>query len=405
LVDNQRRTLLRTLGITGTVGLSGCSQRLSEGTEDDPEVSTSPEQTPASEKTTETNQTDTTEKEPEPEIPESYRADRRRVADSNSEPENIGNYTTEQNWDNVVTNSEEITQKQQEWIDQEAYSPLVDQILNGEDIESNGRSFPNHNYEEKDPGFLDQEAVQNEDDFETLIRWYLPAIMEHDRENYGNAPSSRYQRFGVTMEKLINQHHPEAEAQATGVNSLPGHGIFGVQDENNEEFFLVDTTSSPQYDGAVGRIGDFNTSGFDPSRDMNRQNLWDPFHEFEPGPIDILGYDSKSRSGMVGLINFVEKKGSNRQVNYDKLFMTDEWMNEAYEVLRNGGSIDPIVEPIEEIIYNNIQAEEPENLCIYGTLDDTRIAVSSGDEIYEKVMKQPEPQNIENIERLLETAA
>lgn len=52
MVDNQRRKLLRTLGITATVGLSGCSQLLSEDTENDPEVSTSPEQTPEPDQST-----------------------------------------------------------------------------------------------------------------------------------------------------------------------------------------------------------------------------------------------------------------------------------------------------------------------------------------------------------------
>lgn len=412
MVDNQRRTLLRTLGITATVGLSGCSQLLSEDTENDPEVSTSPEQTPEPEKTTTENNTETTEKEPEPEpeIPESYRADRKRIRSKNAEPENIGNYTTERNWDNLTTNTQKLRETQETALEQEAYTPLVEKIMSGEDIDSNGRGFPNYSYEgeENDPGFFDQDAVKEEDNFETLIRWYLPTIMEHDRENYGNAPSGRNHRFAATLETLINDHHPEAEATSTSAQSLPAHGIFGVQDKNNEEFYLVDTTSSPQHEGAVGRIGDFNTSNFDPSSDINRQNLWDPFHEFQPGqPEADIPYSSIKNKSMNALSRFVYKGNEFTIEDSDpggNLFATDEWMDEAYEILRNGGSIQPITEPIEEIIYNQRTDGTDQTIGIYGSLDDTRIAASSGDEIYEKVMIDSQPQSIEDIENMLEAA-
>ncbi len=400
-----RRDLLKISGAALATGLAGCQtqNRDSNNNNTDTDKKTSTDKTTVDNELTEKNTTET-EETPEPDIPESYRADRKRKASGRAELRNIGNYNTERNWDNLITNTEEIDQMQQDWLNEETYGPLINQIMDGGELSEVTKVFPNWEGD-NDRGYFDQEAVQNEDDFETLIRWYLPAIMHYDGEKYGNAPSSRFMRFGATLEKLINQHHPEAEATATGVNSMPGHGIFGVQDTKNEEFYLVDTTSPAQYDGAVGRIGDFNTSGFDPSRELSRQNLWDPFHEFQTGEqkVDLL-YSSTKNSGMAGLVNFVDNRVSNNELNYDKNFITDEWMNEAYQVLRNGGSIQPITEPIEEMIYNNIKAEEPDFIGIYGTLDDTRIAVDSGDEIYQKVMYEPEPQNIDNIESMLETA-
>lgn len=387
MVDLQRRTLLQTLGITTALGLSGCTQLLDEETQNTPEQPETPESTETP--------TETATATPEPDIPESYRADRKRIASEGAEPRNIGNYNTERNWDNLTTNTTKINQMQNEWLNQEAYNPLIDQIMQGEDLSPGNKIFPN--WEGEDDGYFDQDTVKNEEDFETLIRWYLPLIRHHDRENYGNAPSSRSHRFGATMEKLINEHHPNAEAQATDVNSLPGHGIFGVQDQNNEEFYLVDTTpSSAQAENAVGKIGDFITS-----EGRNRSELWDPFHEFQPGEGDII-YSSKSRSGLEALIGFV---GTNKTgENFDQFFATDEWMNDAYNLLRNGGSIDSITEPLEEITYKAAQREDNSNIGIYGTLDDTRIAVDSGNEIYEKVMEQPEPQSIEDIETMLEAA-
>lgn len=392
-----RRNFIKATGAAALTGLAGCQTNNSD------KDTSKPEQTPEPEKTPEENNTETPEKTetPEPDIPESYRADRKRKANTDAEIEDIGNYTTEQEWDNLTTNTEEIQRMQQGWLNQATYTPLVNQIMSGEDFESRGKVYPN--WEDDDRGFFDQDAVKEEDDFESIVRWYLPAIIDHDDENYGNAPSSRSDRFGATMEKLINEHHPTAEAEATYVNSMPAHGIFGVQDTNNEKFYLIDTTSAAQYDGTVGRIGDFITSGFDPSQDINRQNLWDPYHEFQPGqPEADLPYSSTKTSGMAGIIGFALTNSTGE--NFDQMFITDEWMNEAYEVLRNGGTIQPITEPIEEMIYNNVKAEEPDNIGIYGSLDDTRIAVSSNEEIYESVMHEPEPQSIEDIESMLETA-
>jgi hypothetical protein len=80
-------------------------------------------------------------------------------------------------------------------------------------------------------------------------------------------------------------------------------------------------------------------------------------------------------------------------------------MDDAYNVLRNGGSIDPIVEPIEEVLYNAPELEENTNIGIYGTLDDTRITVTSDEEIYETVMyDETTTPGIEEIESMLGTA-
>jgi hypothetical protein len=322
-----------------------------------------------------------------------YRADRKRT-----ETGNIGNYNTERNWDNLNTNTEEIQEMQQDWLNQEMYTPLVNQVMSGENFEAGGRSFPNSNYEENDPGYFDQDAVQNEDDFETLIRWYLPAIIDHDDKNYGNAPSSRNHRFATTLETLLNEHHPNAEATSTFVTSLPAHGIFGVQNTKEEKFYLVDTTSPAQYDEAVGRIGDFITS-----EDGDRSELWDPFHSFEPGPAEFGTYEGKSEISMGALMIFAATNEMGD--NFDQFFITDEWMDEAYEALRNGGSIDPIVEPIEEVLYNAPELEENTKIGIYGSLDDTRIAVTSDEEIYETVMyDDTTTPGIDDIETLLETA-
>lgn len=47
---------------------------------------------------------------------------------------------------------------------------------------------------------------------------------------------------------------------------------------------------------------------------------------------------------------------------------------------------------------------EGEKVGIYGNLDDTRIAISSNEEIYDKVMKDSQPQGIGDIESMLEAA-
>lgn len=391
-----RRDILKISGAALATGLAGCSI-----TNKDRNRNTStPNSTDTSRTDTPTDNTDT--ETPEPEVPESFRADRKRINSENSEPENVGDYQTEQEWDDIITDIPELRETQERVLEEQAYGPLVDQVMSGEDFSSGGLIFPNYNFEgeENDIGFFDQDAVKNEDDFETLIRWYLPAIVHYDGENYGKAPSGRNDRFAATLETLINQHHPEAEAVSTSVKAFPRHGIFGVQDKNNEEFYMVDTTATPQFEQTVGRIGDFITS-----ENGDRSSLWDPFHEFEPGPTDYGTYEGKSSSAMTALANFVTKGGEFeiREERNGRIFITDEWMDDAYEVLRNGGSIEPIVEPIEEVIYKQRTQQKDQDIGIYGTLDDTRIAVTSDEEIYETVnYDETQTPGIEEIESMLE---
>ena len=343
---------------------------------------------------TDVNGNTTTRTEPIEGLESSFRADRKRKQEGN-----IGNYNTNRNWDNTVTDTERLTETQQRVLQEQAYTPLVEKILNGEDVESTGNLYPN--WEGEKDGFLDQDAVKNEDDFETLVRWYLPAVYDHDDDNYGTAPSSRNDRFAATMETLINEHHPEAEAVSTSVKSLPDHGIFGVQDTKNEEFYLVDTTAgSPQFDQAVAQIND----GFITSENGNRSELWEPFHDFKPGKPDFAVYEGTKSKAMIGLSNFVTK-GSRFEIGQEDakggIFMTDEWLDEAYGILRNGGSIDPITDPIEEAIYEHRTQTEANNVGIYGTLDDTRIAVTDNEKVYETVMynlnQAPGTEEIENM--------
>lgn len=324
----------------------------------------------------------------------SFRADQKRKQEGN-----IGNYNTDRNWDNIVTDTERLRETQQRVLQEQAYTPLVEKILNGEDVDTTGNIYPN--WEGEDRGFFDQDKVKNEDNFENIIQWYLPAIMDHDDDNYGQAPSSRNDRFAATLETLINEHHPEAEAVSTSVKSLPDHGIFGVQDTNNEEFYLVDTTIvSAQTEPAVGRIGEFITS-----EGYGRDDLWDPFHKFEPGKPSFAVYEGTKGKAMIGLSNFVTK-GSRFEIGQKDanggIFMTDEWLDEAYGILRNGGSIQPITDPIEEAIYEHRTQDEANNVGIYGTIDDTRIAVTDNQEIYETVNYDPDQAlGIKEIENML----
>lgn len=344
---------------------------------------------------TDVNGNTTTRSEPiDPEGTGSHRIDRKRKQDQDSEIQDIGNYSTDRNWDNQVTNTQEIKELQQKWTNEAAYTPVIEQVMTGEDLSPGNKIFPN--WDGEDDGFFDQDTVKNEDDFETLLRWYLPLIKHHDRQNYGVGPSSRFANFAATMETLLNEHHPQAQAQTTGVNSLPGHGIFGVQDIKNEEFYLIDTTSpSAGADTAVGRIGDFITS-----EGKSRDNLWDPYHDFKPGPVRGHTYEVKSETAMSGLMLFAQNE--NLENVYEDLFMTDEWMDDAYQILRNGGSINPIVEPIEEIISQASKKESEGKNGIYGTLDDTRTLNDETGEIYEAVMYEAnQTPGIEEIENML----
>jgi hypothetical protein len=344
---------------------------------------------------TDVNGNTTTRTEPIEDLENSFRADRKR-----KQTENIDNYKTERNWDNIITDTQQIQEIHQNWLDKNAYTPLVNQILNGEDFSSGGKVFPNYDFsgEENNIGFFDQDVVKNENDFERLVRWYLPAIMEHDRVNYGSAPSSRFHRFAATMETLINEHHPTAEADGTGVNSIPAHGIFGVQDTNNQEFYLVDTTAAPQFEQTVAQIND----GFITSENGNRSELWEPFHDFSPGKPSFGTYEGQSESSMSALMTF--RATDILTEKYDSFFMTDRWMDEAYQVLRDGGSIEPITDPIEEITAKASEDGFQDKVGIYGTLDDTRIAVTSNEEVYDAVMYDPDQApGITEIENMLES--
>lgn len=330
-----------------------------------------------------------------------FRADRRRT-----ESGIVGNYETPRNWDNIVLNEQSLNQKQQRALQEQAYTELVDKIMEGDDF-TEGNIYPN--WQSDDRGFFDQDAVKNADNFERLIRWYLPAIQDHDRYNYGSAPSSRNDRFAATMETLINEHHPSAEAVSTSVKSLPSHGIFGVHDRDGKQFYMVDTTASPVFDQAVAQVGE----NFITSENGNRSELWEPFHDFKPGTVETApNYEGKKIYSMASMLNFVTKGAilnKEREDGVVQLFMTDEWMEDGFEVLRNGGSTRPIEQPIEEGLSDDIYdigtkiGDQEIYVGIYGDLDDTRMLITENEELYNTVMfDQYTTPGIEEIEEMVE---
>lgn len=78
------------------------------------------------------------------------------------------------------------------------------------------------------------------------------------------------------------------------------------------------------------------------------------------------------------------------------VFMTDHWMDEAYEHIRNDGDFQTIIEPIEQLYYAQEQTggkEKQEIAGLYGSLEEPRLVAGQQDalqELQQDVMQDPD---------------
>lgn len=386
-----RRRFLRALGTVSAFGLSGCtSGAIPGGTGDDPKPSTTTATSPGT-----PTETPTTEDPTTPISPTSYRVDLKT-----SEGEDIGEYNTPAEWDDLRFNQQALDRLRSQWNQQAAYGGFPDVIEADTDLAPNKYAHYEYPNAEAHPpnGVFDTSSFQETDSFTTVLDWIIPAVKEQTFRTYDGPPSGHANEMAASAELAIDQVHPTAETRAWGVYN-GGHGTMLFYDEKTAEYWHVDTTSDKIVKPENAQ--------------EHRDDVWSPFRSPDsdmPGfSIDAdwttkpSAYDDRKRVSTGALLRMVVSGELVETANYGlftRLFITDEWLDDAYDHIRDDGAIDPVCEPLEHLVYG--QLETGEYTGIYGTLDDTRLAAGELDSLYEHVMEDTSVMTTDRVEDRLE---
>jgi hypothetical protein len=196
--------------------------------------------------------------------------------------------------------------------------------------------------------------------------------------------------MAASAELAIEQIHPdyeEGDIQGWGVYNPMieegrggTHGTMMFYSHQTKEWWHIDTTT-PGKITSPGKAQEI------------REDVWSPFHQktgFHPGEsqVDNLSYEEKSIAGWGGLLGSVVN-AFNNDIEGRTTFATDTWMDEAYKHIRNDGEIEPVLEPVEQLVQR--QRETNEYVGIIGdSLEDAKLVTGDLEGLYSKVMADPE---------------
>lgn len=334
--------------------------------------------------------------------PESYVVNRTRLTPE-GEKVNISSHPDFDNkhtpivHDQHVFNVQEFQDKRQEWLEDQAYTDLGP--LNMEE------------YSRAGVGFMSMEDIKEEPYMEKL-RELATAVQNRNDENseYHGSPSAGHQEMASTMEMILNEeteHQVKSGSMGT-VGERGGHGMMIMYredaEQNESRWHMVNTTGR-----GVMSVPDGHSMGglFTPWTDYGNDNDKD---------IGInLSYRREKELAQIGLISFASielDEEESEALNSSTPFFTDEWLESAYDHIRDNGKIDPIQNPIEEWynmrIDNGMQDGEGVTTIYGDSLEDTKIGYSESDEMKELREKANSPDyrvTTEEINQALEQPA
>lgn len=323
--------------------------------------------------------------------------------------QDFGQYQTERTWDNTQFSQEHINQLRDKWQQKAIYDGFVEQVKAGNKFDQFGMPYPNWDEVEDEAGFFSLETFKSTDNWEKMLLYIVGATRDETFERYNGPPSGHANRMAASAEKAIEEVRGD-DVRAWGVYN-PGHGsmMFYTEDEEAEHRWYHADTTNNGLDEGVQRPEDALS---------HRPEIWSPFRSpdaDQPGfhkgfDIDeVDGVNSYSQMKRVTLGSIQSMVASGRPIEFEGqyVFANEDWLDAAYDHIREGGKIDPILEPFEELVDHQVQGED-KYIGIYGAegdsgLDDTRLA--AGDDlgsVYDKVMEQPGNVSASQIEDMLE---
>lgn len=320
-------------------------------------------------------------------IPEGHIVDVR-----NTEGQPIGNWETPYSFDQLIYQPKKLAEKRttyqrEEWLIED----FLQRVKNDDDFDGK-YMYPNRGDGRYDRGYFDFESWMNETEFHDILQWLNPAVRTqvHDSD-LGGAMSGHSEEMAASIELAIDQIHDHGKARGWGFNNAGGHGTMMFYDEENEEYWHSDTTAISRHDYVRKPE----------NAQLHRSEIWSPFtakdHPRQPGFREGLMPELKEHDAFRDEITDEELYRATNdfargaltsmffggESNGSKLFITENLMDEAYEIIRNDEPIDPILESIKQM--RNTQADrggrisKGDRVGLYGpSLEESRIV--AGDE-------------------------
>ena len=332
---------------------------------------------------------------------ESYNAGPRKFR---TDPkQDFSSYETERGWDNTRFSQQRIDKQRNTWQERAVFDGFIQEVRADNDFKSLGIRYPNYSTAENRYGFFDLEEFKNTENYEEMLRYITAASRAKYHEIEPNSPpSDNSNEIAASAKKAIEEVRGDQVRGWAVFN--PGHGtmmFYNPDEDADRRWYHADTTA--------------NIIQQPENAQDHRDDIWSPFHSVEadqPGfyqgfSVDehegVNTYSQMKRVAVDGIGRMVAS-GNPLSLSGNKAFITEEWLGDAYSHIREGGKIDPILNPLEEIV--DYQVENEQMVGIYGSgLDDTRIAAGEReemDDLYDEVMVSEGNVSASQIENMLE---
>lgn len=322
-------------------------------------------------------------------IPDAYRLDIRKPGPQPlPEKPSINNWTTPYGYDTHIFNREKFEEKRIDWMQENSYQDFLD--------DPQSYDLP--------PNWSDN-TIETQEEFEDHLETALAAVQEKNEEYHQQNNSDGLSGSASTIANTASLHFrnkKEGELFGAGVHTN-GHGL-NVFYHDKWGWYVAETT--------MPSVGKPDSHGW-----QTLENYFIPWSDYaadvenEHNP----DYQGKKKIATRGLTRLVT---SNAQYKTGpaNLFINDDWLEAAYQHIRNGGDIEPIIQPLKHAIDKQIQESKNQKLGelqdsvyagIYGTgLEDTRIAYGENlEQLYDQVMHQQQSLTVTDIETALQKAA
>jgi hypothetical protein len=268
-----------------------------------------------------------------------------------------------------------------EWINDIAYQGLVRELKNDEKLLTPVEGiYPNWEESEHDGGYWDKNAFQDETQFGTIIDWLNNPIMMWQSEGRGDAnegwPSTENDHFAATMEKAIDEIHPDAEVRASHVTQPGGHGTYALYSpleniEGESHWMYINTTGEASAPIPIT------------SDEIIPEEYYNPFIEGYPADTEQFDRENINDAAVQALRTMVAPGHTPEGYEFDKMSIDDRYLESFYGNEETEGWVeqdnkaDPVITTLERAIYKQI--EKDEEVTVTGTVEQPKIDGKSVD--------------------------
>jgi len=395
-MKGRRRDFLRVIGVGLVTAAAGCMNTGDE-TESQPPADESGTTDTDDSSTDGTGTTGDETREP----PEAYVVD---LKDANGD--DIGNYSTEQEWDDHRFDREALYENYvSEWHQAAVYDQVIQELENNnqEKYNGNNQGFLFSNQESAEGyGYWNTERFEQLEQLQDILMDSQAATRIHQEQVHPTAYSNWNHRFAATIQRVSNTFNGELNQYQEQNNEKAFRATFVNENTHGTVITHTDLENTDIEADHPWQFVDTTSDKIEPiTEDINTGGTFNPFVDgYQAEDQTHLGYEREKKSAIGSLQSFIDQTGDSDNLQRRKLGISDNILEEIFnDHIPSGGSIDPILDMFEKAA--DVQLETEKYVQLYGeSLAEYHLAVGD-EELYNMGMTPGSNVGAEEVEEYI----